>query len=339
MKILLVKTSSLGDLIHTFPAITDAATALQDLELDWVVEEGFHAVPHWHPKVNAVIPISIRRWRHNPLASYRNGEIQGFLEELKAKQYDMVLDAQGLIKSALVTRAARGHRVGYTWHSAREGVASWAYQQKIAVNKTEHAVQKNRQLFAHALSYPLPHSYPDYGLQKRTIKLPNEVKPVVFLHGTTWSTKMWPLEYWRELAERLHEAGQPVTLPWGNQEERQRAEFIGDSLQRIQILPAMGLSEIAAHLASAKAVVAVDTGLAHVAAAFAVPTVSVYGATDATRTGTLANNQLHLQSQRACSPCLSRRCNQPTDTGVQPPCFQQITPAEILQGLAKLGVE
>ncbi|HBC56256.1 MAG TPA: lipopolysaccharide heptosyltransferase I [Gammaproteobacteria bacterium] len=339
MKILLVKTSSLGDLIHTFPAITDAAKALQKLELDWVVEEGFHEVPHWHPEVDSVIPVSIRRWRQQPVTSVRNGEIEDFLEELKAKQYDMVLDAQGLIKSALVTRAARGYRVGYNWHSAREKIASWAYQQKIAVDKTQHAVQRSRQLFAQALNYTQPKSPPDYGLQKRTLDIPNQVKPVVFLHGTTWETKLWPFEYWRELAERLDEAGQPVTLPWGTQEEYQRAEMIGQSLERIQTLPAMGLSEMAAHLASAKAVVAVDTGLAHIAAAFSVPTVSVYGATDAKRTGTLGVHQIHLQSERACSPCLSRHCHQATDSGVQPPCFQQITPEQILQGLLELGVE
>jgi lipopolysaccharide heptosyltransferase I len=339
MNILLIKTSSLGDLIHTFPAITDAAAALGKFQLDWVVEEGFHEVPFWHPEVNNILPISIRRWRTQLWSALRNGEIQDALGEIRANHYDVVLDAQGLIKSALITSLTKGHRVGYNWSSAREKIASWAYDEKIEVSRSSHAVTRNRQLFANALNYPLPDTVPDYGLQTRTIKIPNQIKPIVFLHGTTWSTKLWPQSYWRQLAEMLNSAGQPVTLPWGTPKEHQAAEQISASLQFVQTLPAMGLSELAAHLASAKAVVAVDTGLAHLSAAFAIPTVSLYGATDAKRTGTLAANQLHLSSQRFCAPCLHRHCQHPSQTDVQPPCFAELTPARVLQALAALGVE
>ena len=128
MRVLLIKTSSLGDVIHTLPALTDAARAIPGIRFDWVVEEGFAEIPAWHPAVDAVIPVAIRRWRKKPLQAVRSGEWSNFKRRLRETQYDLVIDAQGLLKSAWLTRYARAEVVGLDKSSAREPLAARFYQ-------------------------------------------------------------------------------------------------------------------------------------------------------------------------------------------------------------------
>ena len=158
MRVLLIKTSSLGDILHVLPALSDAAAAIPGIRFDWVVEEAFAEVPSWHPAVDRVIPVAIRRWRKNGLRALLSGEWGGFRKQLRMEEYDQVLDAQGLIKSALVSWMARGERVGLDADSAREPLASRFYDRSIAVAKGEHAVIRLRRLFAEALGYPMPKS-------------------------------------------------------------------------------------------------------------------------------------------------------------------------------------
>lgn len=156
MRVLLVKTSSLGDLVHTFPAITDASRALPGLQLDWLVEESFAEVPAWHPAIDQVIPIALRRWRRDWRKAYRSGQIAGFRSRLRERGYDLVIDTQGLLKSALPARWARGPVVGYDRRSAREPLAALFYQRRITVSRGQRAIERTRQLFAEALGYPRP---------------------------------------------------------------------------------------------------------------------------------------------------------------------------------------
>ncbi|HIQ53746.1 MAG TPA: lipopolysaccharide heptosyltransferase I, partial [Pseudomonas pachastrellae] len=146
MRVLLIKTSSLGDVIHTLPALTDAARAIPGIRFDWVVEEGFAEIPSWHPAVDAVIPVAIRRWRKKPLQAVRSGEWGNFKRRLRETQYDLVIDAQGLLKSAWLTRYARAEVVGLDKSSAREPLAARFYQRRLAVAWGQHAVERTRQL-------------------------------------------------------------------------------------------------------------------------------------------------------------------------------------------------
>ena len=293
MRVLLIKTSSLGDVIHTLAAVTDAARARPDIRLDWVVEEAFAEIPSWHPAVTDVIPVAIRRWRKQLWQTWRSGQWRDFKQRLARRHYDLVIDAQGLLKSALLTRYPKAPVAGLDRHSAREPLASLFYQHRYPVAKNQHAVERTRQLLAQALDYPLPDSVADYSLNADFVS--GEQPPyLLFLHGTTWPSKHWPEPYWRQLAQPLAAEGWALRLPWGNAEERARAERICAGLRHAQVLPRLDLRGIAGAIAGARACVAVDTGLGHLAAALDVPTLSLYGPTRPDRVGTHGRNQVHL---------------------------------------------
>lgn len=335
MRVLLIKTSSLGDVVHTLAAVSDALRARPQMRLDWVVEEAFAEIPGWHPGVERVIPLALRRWRKRPLQA--GGEWRAFLRDLRKQSYDCVLDAQGLIKSALVTRLARGQRCGLDGRSAREPLAALAYQTKIAVPKGEHAVVRLRTLFSRALDYTLPEDTLDYGIDPA--RLPKVSVPhdaLVFLHGTTWSTKHWPEAYWRELAALAAGQGRRIVLPWGNDAERARARRIAEGLAEARVLPRMSLAELAAVISGAQGVIGVDTGLAHLAAALRVPTVTIYGATDPGLTGTYGEGQVHLRARFQCAPCLRRECRYTGASKQYPACYEALTPLRVWEAMNAL---
>jgi heptosyltransferase-1 len=331
--VLIIKTSSLGDVLHTLPAVSDAASRLPGVRFDWVVEEAFREVPAWHAAVDEVIPVALRRWKHNPIRVLRAGEPQAAVRHLRSRRYDLVIDAQGLLKSAVISRFARGHCAGLDRDSAREPVAARAYRMKFAVPRNQHAVVRVRQLFAAALSYELPASPPDYGIRERFASQ-GQQRYLVFLHGTTWPTKHWPESYWVELAGMVAGAGMQVKLPWGNAVERQRAERIAAADPAVEVLPRMQLGELAALIAGAGGVVGVDTGLVHLAAALGTPCITLYGATDPGLIGTLGEAQVHLQAQFACAPCNCRKCGYPGAATVQPACYASLPPSLVWERLS-----
>lgn len=337
MKVLIVKTSSLGDVIHTLPALSDAVRALPEIRFDWVVEEGLAEIPAWHPAVARVIPIALRRWRKRPLAALTGGELRQFLHQLRTQRYTKIIDAQGLIKSALITRLARGPRYGLDRHSAREPLAALAYEHKIVIEKKQHAITRVRELFAVALNYPRPDTAPDYGMSPtRFEQTATDGRYLVFLHGTAWSSKQWPAEYWLELARLASAQGYKVYLPWGNQEELQRARHIAEGCSGARVLPEMNLAALAALLAGACGVVGVDTGLSHLAAALSAPAVTIYGASRPELTGTVGANQLHLCVEFPCAPCGGRVCTYRGAAPVQSACYQTIAPVQVWDSLVPM---
>ena len=332
MHILIIKTSSLGDVIHTLPALTDAYTQNPDLQCDWLVEEAFAEIPTWHTAVTRVIPVALRRWRKDVWHTWKSGLWNTFLQDLTQQHYDKVIDAQGLIKSAFLTYKARGLRCGLDRHSAREPLASLAYQHSYPVPKKQHAVTRTRQLFAHILAYPAPDTPPDYGIAQHFS--PQIVPPnVIFLHGTTWITKHWPTQYWIDLAQCVISAGLTVYLPWGNPQEYARARKIADTHPNIHLIPKSNLQGIATVLSQSTAVVGVDTGLAHLAAALSVPSVTLYGATQPAWTGTYGQQQTHLLADFHCAPCLSKRCHLPNKAMT---CYEDLSVEKVWLALQTL---
>ncbi len=295
MRVLLIKTSSLGDIIHTLPALTDAWRANPKIQFDWVVEEGFAEIPHWHPAVQQVIPVAIRRWRKNLLQTWRNGEWHDFKQRVHQQKYDLVIDAQGLLKSAWLTRGFKAPVAGFSRKSVREPIASFFYDRQITVAPGLHAVERLRQLFAQALNYAVPAELGEYSLHRDKLVTAQPLEPyVLFLHGTTWASKHWPQAQWRALAERLVEQNIAVRIPWGNATEEARAHAIAENLAGVQVLPKLNLTGVAAQIAGAQACVAVDTGLGHLAAALDVPCVSLYGPTLPGLVGAYGQGQVHL---------------------------------------------
>ncbi len=332
-RILLVKLTSLGDLIHALPALTDAKGAYSDIVFDWVIDENFQEVALWHRAIGRTITSNHRGWRKNFLTSFK--PIYGLVKSLRETDYDLVLDGQGNFKSALISLFAKGLRAGFDRTSVREPIAQLAYQKKYSASWQIHAIDRLRQLFSSALDYPLPATPPDFGIQqdrfiKPSIELPDTF--FVFIHSATWDTKLWPETHWIEL---IWKVAQPVFLPWGNAREKERAERLAKEAPQAIVLPKLSLSEIGYILAKAKACVSLDTGLSHLAAALKIPSVTIYGATDAGRIGASGNVQIHLQSKRFCSPCNQKKCRYPSGS-LNPPCTAEITPDAVLESLGKL---
>lgn len=332
-KILIIKTSSLGDVIHTLPALTDAGNAISDIRFDWVVEENFQEVPSWHPLVDRGIPVAIRRWRKNPISSLLSKEVRAFWKNLRQEKYDAIIDAQGLIKSAILTRFARGLRIGLDKDSLTEPLARYAYQQTVNIDLKEHAVFRMRSIFAKALDYDLPESEPDSGLAKERFQKDDwgQGEYVVFLHGTTWQTKKWPDEYWIELSKKIAQLGLAVRVPWSHEKEFQTVKAWANQSDVISVLPKMTLSQVAGVIAGAKAIVAVDTGLGHLAAALNIPTISLYGPTDPKRIGTQGASQVHLISEINCAGCDKQTCKKSHDEFAV--CMKNLTPEMVFKKL------
>lgn len=332
MRILIVKTSSLGDVIHTLPALTDALRAYPDLEIDWLVEKNCSEPIRWHGGVKRIIEMEFRKWRKTPWQAWREKHWQDLYRALRLKTYDLVIDAQGLSKSAVMAFLAKGKRHGLAMGSSRDPLAPWFYHTRHEISWEWHAIERVRRLFAKALGYPLPTYTPDYGLSAFSkAHAADTSNYIVFLHGTTWVTKLWPLTYWQALGQKLRAMGYAIHIPFGNAVEKARAEAIASACEG-QVLPPMNLKEIAVTLSNAKAIVAVDTGLGHLSAALSVPTVSLYGATDPKRTGTCGLNQHHLSVEYDCAPCLLQQCRWVSENET-PPCYGSLTVDKVVQAL------
>jgi heptosyltransferase-1 len=337
MYILLIKTSSLGDVIHTLPALTDAYQHYPDFQCDWVVEETFAEIPTWHPAVKRVIPVALRRWRKQLWQTWWGGAWHQFIQDVTQQQYDFVIDAQGLLKSAILTYQAKGLRCGLDYQSAREPLAALAYQRRYHLPKDIHAVTRIRQLFATILAYPRPKHLPNYNIANYfQVTSTHTLPTIIFLHGTTWPTKHWPDRYWSELAQRVTAAGYAIRLPWGTADEYARAKLLTAINPHISIIPKSNLQGLAKELAQAQAVVGVDTGLAHLAAALAIPSVTLYSATQPAWTGTYGPYQQHLQANFPCVPCLRKKCTYHAPATVQPACYQDLSVEKVWQVLQEL---
>ncbi len=322
----------MGDLIHTLPALTDATAAIPGVRFDWVAEESFSEIPGWHPAVERVIPVAIRRWRKGWIRSWRRGEISDFRRDLQRQPYDLILDAQGLYKSALIARMAVGDVTGLDASSARESGAALFYQNRVAVEREMHAIERVRALFAQALGYTKPDIELDYGISVASHNTA-DTPYLVFLHGTTWATKLWPVEYWVELAKIVSAQGYAIYLPWGSVAEQQVAEQIVQQSGAGELLPRSTLSEMAQHLAGASGVVGVDSGLAHLAAALSIPAVTLYGPTRTDLTGARGKLQTNLQAEFECAPCMNRECVYTGPAKVTPACFGTLPPTDVWSAL------
>ncbi|QYN44214.1 lipopolysaccharide heptosyltransferase RfaC [Gilliamella sp. ESL0441] len=299
MRVLVVKTSSMGDVLHTLPALTDAFNCLPDITFDWVVEENFAQIPAWHFAVDNVIPVAIRRWRKNWFSKSIRQERHQFIKLLREREYDCIIDAQGLIKSAfLITHKALGTKHGLDRKSIKEPIASWFYDVKHNVPKSMHAIERVRLLFAKSLGYTLPEKIGDYAIARHFLTdLPlDHGQYLVFLHATTRPEKHWTENAWRDLIELVEPSGLKIKLPWGAPHEQRRANRLAEGFEHVEVLPKLSLSQVASVLAGAKAVVSVDTGLSHLTAALDRPNITLFGETDPKLIGGYGKNQFSIIS-------------------------------------------
>jgi heptosyltransferase-1 len=284
LKILLVRVSSLGDVLHNLPMVADILRHHPDARIDWVVEEGYVSLVRLNPHVRKIIPFALRRWRRGLGDSATRAELKGFFRELRAEQYDYVFDTQGLIKTGIIMAAARvrpgGHKVGMangTEDSGYEGLSRIFHSKSVKVERRAHAVARGREVAAAALGYSID-SAPDFGLPapiaaERPDWLPRE-DYAVFFHGTARDAKKWASANWIATGQAL--APMPVLLPWGSPREKEEAEAIAAALPNARVLPRLSMMEAVTLARFAGLAIGVDTGLTHIAAAFVRPTVEIY---------------------------------------------------------------
>ena len=289
--ILLVKTSSLGDVVHNLPVASDIRARFPGARIDWVVEEAFADIPRLHPGVRRVIPVAVRRWRRNLLAAATWGELREYRTAVRSERYDLVLDTQGLIKSALLARQVPGRRAGYAAEAAREPLAARFYDATYVIPKNLHAVERNRRLAAAALGYA-PNLPLDYGIAAEPLAaawLP-AAPYCVLLTASSRADKLWPEAGWLQLAAALNARGLACVLPGGSAEERERAARLAGGMAQAVAAPPMGIAELARLLAGARLVVGVDTGLSHIAAALGRLTFCLFAGSHPELTGVHAGD-------------------------------------------------
>lgn len=291
-RILLIKTSSMGDVVHNLPVVADLRAALPGCRIDWLVEQSFSAIPRLHADVGEVIPVSMRRWRRQPLAAATVGEFSALRNRLRRTPYDAVIDTQGLLKSALLAWMANGRSHGLDWKSSREPLRLF-YDRVYAVPWSAHAVERNRMLAANALGYAIS-TAPEYGIAAHAQGLASldSLFPLqasdefaVLLHATSAAEKEWPENDWVRLGIHLANLGMISVLPFGNAAEHSRSERLAARIPGARVPPALDLDQLAALMSRATFVVGVDTGLTHLAVALGRPTIGLYCATDPKATG------------------------------------------------------
>ena len=300
-KHLIIKTSSLGDIVHMLPAITDAVSFNSDLKFDWIVEEGFAEVASWHPNVDKVIPIAIRRWRKNLGSMQTWREIRAFKKQLQQYDYDKVIDSQGLLKSAFVTRWVKGEIWGYDQHSITESFASYFYQHKASVSRNSHAITRNRLVLAQALSYSIDDLPLDYGIADNdSYRIPQDLmiadKIIIAFHATSREDKEWSLDSWDQFIPAMEQQGYHLLFPWGNEREYQRAKQLATTHPQAYCLPKCSLAELVALIQKADAIIGMDTGLMHIAAAFNKKGIALYPVTQPKLTGVLTASPESIES-------------------------------------------
>jgi len=348
MKILVVRLSSLGDILHLFPAVSDLRRHFPDAEIHWLVEPAFAEVAGWHSAVDKVIIVPLRAhkksWWKIPAL------LNKLRRQLQAEKYDIVLDAQGLLKSALLARLAGVAVFGFAADTARESLAARLYQKTANVPKGLHVIEKNRQLVATIFAADISQAA-DYGLDEfRQKQMRAELSGtlqdittqpyVVLLHGTTWNSKYWPEASWVELIHLLTQQGWRCLLPWGNEDERQRAHRLqAAGYEHAQVLPKLSLTELMGVLLHARAFVSVESGIGHLAAAIDIPGIMLHGPTDPAYSGILGKACLHLSSGLYCSPCFKRDCPRLETPGGIPPCQQAITTQQVFLQFLQTNAE
>ena len=301
MKILIVKLSSLGDVVHAMPAVQDIRRALPQAQIDWVVERGFAPLAQRCAGVTRVIPCELRRWRKSPLSRQTRSEWRAFKAELQREAYDAVIDLQGLTKSALVAWLARlapgGRRfalANQTEGSGYEAPTRWVADVAIRIEAHSHAVHRSRELCARALGYALPDSEVFGLLAHRERVHPaintrsSSARPCVALvHGSSRADKQWPADHWLALAARLDATGHDVALLHGTDAEQQRSEVLARTMAHAVVWPRLALDDLVDALAGCAGVIGVDSGLSHIAVALDLPHVQIYNFDTAWRTGPL----------------------------------------------------
>ncbi|MDC1311867.1 lipopolysaccharide heptosyltransferase I [Burkholderiales bacterium] len=281
-RILIVKTSSLGDLIHNFPMVSDIGTQFPTCKIDWLVEENYIPLVRLHLGVERIIPIALRRWRKSIFSASTWTEIKDCIFQIRKYRYDLIIDSQGLLKSAVFALLAKGLSCGFGPRYSREKLAGMTYNLKISVSREQHMLNRCRQLASLALKYPLANDS-DYGLIKQNSSVLKRKNVIIFC-SSAQSKKLWPTADWIRVCNYLRSNDFNCQFTWGSPDEKRACEHI-ISLSAGELLVKMPIDDLAMLISQSCLVVGLDTGLLHLAAALEVPSIAIFGASDPLKTG------------------------------------------------------
>lgn len=303
LRILLVKMSSLGDVVHNFPAVTDLRRHLPNAQVDWVVEEAYAPLVALHPGVDEVITVAIRRWRRAVARRATWREYGALRRRLASRLYDRIIDSQGLVKSAWIAGLAAGEHVGLSKQTAREPMASRFYDSIFHIPSHLHAVERNRMLVAFAMKFGIQGPI-DYGLRElRRDPAVEFARPyAVFLHGTSRADKEWQEDAWRATGIALAKRGLHIILPWGSAKEEMRSQRLAEGMTAATVPSRRSIDQMAGILAGARVIVGVDTGLVHLGAALKVPTVAIFCGSDPALTGPVGQGRIAICGSALVAP-------------------------------------
>ncbi len=274
-RVLIVKTSSMGDVVHALPAVSDMLRARPGLQVDWLVEAPFAAIPRLHPGVGRVLPLAWRKWRKSLFKPDVRAAMAALRAELQRERFDAVLDLQGLLKSVLWGLQARGPLLGYGFGSIREPAAALFYRRRADVPRSLQAVERNRRLAAAHLGYAVPDSAPDFGISAPAGGWSAGAPSAALIPCASRPEKLWPEDRWIAVGQRLRASGLLPVLIWGSDDERRRAERIAADCGGV-VPPFLSVADTAAVLGQARQIVGLDTGFSHLGAAFGAPTIGIY---------------------------------------------------------------
>ena len=266
----------MGDVVHALPLAADIAHAVPEARIDWLCEEAFAAIPAMSRHVGTVHRVALRRWRKRPFDPAVWREVRIAKGALRDARYDLVLDVQGLAKSAWLARWTGAPVTGFDSSTAREGIAAHFYQHTFEVPRSLHAIERCRRLGAAALGYEADGA-PRFGIALHVEPLSSNGEPkAVLLVNASRATKLWDDERWLAVERWLADKGLASVLFCGSAEERLRSESLAARMRRAEVSPPATLAAIAAAVATASIVIGLDTGLTHLAAAIGRPTVGIF---------------------------------------------------------------
>lgn len=333
-RILIIKMSALGDIVHTFPAVSDLLKHYPDAEVDWLCEEPLVDVAALHQGINEVIGHGRLRWKASRYGYKTLKEQYQFYRKLRQKKYDLIIDVQGRLKSARVGWLSGSKLVGFDRFSATDEETRWLYKKGFSVPKNMNAIERTRSLIAQALGYSID-GFLDYGVGSASgsCSIADAENALIFFHGTTWDSKHWPVAKWVELLRIARRENIKVLIPSHGEVELQRAKTMIHESGWGELLPQMSLRDMSETLRACSGAVGVDTGLMHMAVAFGVPTVSVFGSTATALTGAMGSYVKNVQSRYSCSPCRKKQCPINPES---PPCYDDIPVESIWKQLVNL---
>ena len=340
MRILLVKLSSMGDIFHTYPAISDLKSVYPGARLEWLVDRQFAEIAAWHPGVDEIHPLPLRALKKNRNLVLKKS-ISDLLGRVRMRHYDFIIDAQGLIKSAWLTRQMKGLRCGYNHRSIREKLATLFYQKRFSVSKEQHAITRIRQLFAKTLNYEDSlESLPEQGLKQSDWQKPAaapEHYGLIF-PGTTWLTKHWPLKHWRTfLQTSKHQI--PLFIGWGTESEQKNAMEMSDQGQLATVFDfRLDFEEMASWIAHSDWVIGVDTGFVHLANAMQIPVIAIFGPTSPQHTGVTGDKSRNIAMRLPCFPCRRKTCKIAMNKD-QVVCMEKLTPDQLISCSSELFIK